>query len=44
MKSFLAGLGDIVDHSRERVRSTIANMRKKGGGLGRTSTGTLRDL
>lgn len=35
---------DIVDHSRERVRSTIANMRKKGGGLGRTSTGSFQDL
>ncbi len=35
---------DIVDHSRERVRSTIANMRKKGGRLGHASTGTFRDL
>ncbi len=35
---------DIVDHSRERVRSTIANMRKKGGRPGRASTGTFHDL
>jgi gas vesicle protein len=35
---------DIVDHSRHRVRSTIANMRKKGGELGRSGTGTFRDL
>ncbi len=35
---------DIVDHSRERVRSTIANMRKKGGRPGHASTGTFHDL
>ncbi len=35
---------DIVDHSRERVRSTIANMRKKGGRLSHPSTGTFHDL
>ena len=35
---------DIVDHSRERVRSTIANMKKKGGRLGSASTGTFHDL
>jgi gas vesicle protein len=35
---------DIVDHSRERVRSTVANMKKKGGRLGSASTGTFHDL
>jgi len=35
---------DIVDHSRERVRSTVEKMRKKGRGLGETRTGTFRDL
>jgi len=34
---------DIVDHSRERVRSTIAHM-KKGGRRGSASTGTFHDL
>ena len=35
---------DIVDHGRERVRSTIANMKKKGGRLGSAGTGTFHDL
>jgi gas vesicle protein len=35
---------DIVEHSRERVRSTVAKMREKGEDLGDTSTGTFRGL
>lgn len=35
---------DIADHSRHRVRRTIADMRKKGGRLDRSGTGTFQDL